>query len=142
MAFAGKWLVGTLAILMLVLLVSFLVPIKDEKSALAPFVYELYDGGPTIKINSPAARRMAQRLCKQYYDSAMLWRLVKKEYPRDLQAMAAPLRPGEGAYLKVVNDPWGNLFYLEIDGRKLRVWSSGPDAQEGTDDDISYPEMG
>ena len=46
----------------------------------------------------------------------------------------------EDVYQKVEEDPWGTDYYLERDGNKIKVWSWGPDGQEGTEDDISYPE--
>ena len=130
MGFAGKWLVGTLAVLVLVLLVSFVVPIKYGDPAPVLHVY-----------NVPGQRRLARNRCKEYYDAAHLWRTVKRRYPSSLKEMEAPLRAGEGNYMRIAKDPWGNEYHLEIDGPKLRVWSWGHDAQEGTDDDISYPEI-
>ena len=84
---------------------------------------------------------IAQTKCKDYYDSAKTWRMIKKEYPGDLQDMQAPLRPGEEDFIRVDDDPWGNPYVLEIEGRKVRVWSFGPDGNEGTEDDIAYPPL-
>lgn len=48
-----------------------------------------------------------------------------------------------GPYLnknKIPNDPWGNEFQYSADGKKnsggVDIWSSGPDGQDGSDDDI------
>ena len=54
--------------------------------------------------------------------------------------MEAPLRPGEDDYARAEDDPWGNPYTLEINGDKLKVWCWGPDGQEGTEDDLSYPD--
>jgi len=36
-------------------------------------------------------------------------------------------------------DPWGNLYYLEIGRRDYVVGSMGPDGRQGTEDDIREP---
>ena len=48
-----------------------------------------------------------------------------------------------GPYLnksKVPADPWGNEYQYSPDGKKnsagVDIWSSGPDGQDGSDDDI------
>ena len=83
---------------------------------------------------------IARPKCKDYYNAAKFWRTVNKKYPSSLEDMATPLRPGEDDYIKAEDDPWGNLYQLELDGNKIRVWSWGPDGTEGTEDDIVYPE--
>lgn len=83
---------------------------------------------------------IARTKCKEYHDAAMMWKTINKKLPESLDEMQAPLRPGEPDFIEVVEDPWGNAYVLERDGRSLRVYSLGPDGQEGTDDDIVYPE--
>ena len=82
---------------------------------------------------------IAETKCEEYYNAAKFWRTVKKSYPASLEEMEAPLRPGEPNYIKAEEDPWGNPYTLETDGRQIRVWSFGPDGSEGTEDDIVYP---
>jgi hypothetical protein len=53
--------------------------------------------------------------------------------------MEAPLKPGEEDFLQIEDDPWGNAYLLERDGKRIIIWSWGPDGQEGTEDDIRYP---
>jgi hypothetical protein len=95
---------------------------------------------------APSATRMrlqveiASAFCKDYYDSAKTWRMIKKKYPDSLEEMAAPLRRGEEDFLRVEDDPWGNPYVLKRKGNQLRVYSWGPDGKEGTDDDVVYPE--
>ena len=85
---------------------------------------------------------IARTKCKEYYDAAKFWKTVKKKYPGTIEEMEEPLRSGDTEpYVKAEDDPWGNRYYLELTGRSLRVWSFGPDGQEGTEDDISYPEL-
>ena len=84
---------------------------------------------------------IAETKCKEYYDNAKTWRMIKKEYPNDLVDMEAPLRPGEDNFIRVEDDPWGNPYTLEIEGRKIRVWCRGPDGSEGTEDDLVYPPL-
>jgi len=42
-------------------------------------------------------------------------------------------------FIRVDDDPWGNPYVLGRDGARIRVYSFGPDGQEGTDDDVMYP---
>lgn len=85
---------------------------------------------------------IAQAKCKEYYDSALSWRTMSdsKRLPESLDDMAAPLRPGEPDFAEVVDDPWGHKYVLEHDGKSIRVRSFGQDGQEGTEDDVLYPE--
>jgi general secretion pathway protein G len=85
-------------------------------------------------------RNIAETKCKEYYDQAMMWRTINKKLPESLEDMETPLEPGsESNFIEVVDDPWGNKYVLEKDGNRIRVVCWGPDGQEGTDDDISYP---
>lgn len=84
-------------------------------------------------------RAIAETKCKEYYDQAKFWRTIKKKYPSSLEDMEEELNPGEGPYLRVEEDPWGNNYQLESDGKSIRVYSFGPDGNEGTEDDIMYP---
>jgi Type II secretion system (T2SS), protein G len=37
----------------------------------------------------------------------------------------------------VPNDPWGQAYqYEQISMEEFRIWSNGPDGQQGSDDDI------
>jgi hypothetical protein len=81
----------------------------------------------------------AQMQCRNYHAKASRWRLEKNEWPESLKAMEAPLLPGEEDFSVVINDPWGNPYVLERVGNTIRVWSWGPDGQQGTDDDICDP---
>lgn len=91
-------------------------------------------------MDEPRLAQIAEKRCKQYYDAAKLWRLMRKRYPTSLEEMEAPLRPGEDPYLKIVLDPWKNAFWLEANDGGIRVCSAGPDGARGTDDDVCYPE--
>ncbi|MHC4549683.1 MAG: prepilin-type N-terminal cleavage/methylation domain-containing protein [Planctomycetota bacterium] len=82
---------------------------------------------------------IAEAKCKDFYDSAKTWRMIKKKYPDSLEEMEAPLRPGEDDFIRVEDDPWGNPYVLEREGNKIRVYCWGPDGQEGTEDDLMYP---
>lgn len=74
-----------------------------------------------------------------------------KVVPGRLEAMADQLeaRVGRGEkfpnnwpgwlerdYSSSAQDPWGNLYFLEIGRNDFTVGSAGPDGQEGTPDDI------
>jgi len=84
--------------------------------------------------------RIAETKCKEYYDQAMVWKMIKKKLPDSLEEMEEPLNPGDtNNCIELVDDPWGNKYVLEKEGNKIKVVSWGPDGQEGTDDDIMYP---
>jgi len=36
----------------------------------------------------------------------------------------------------IPSDPWGQQYQYESDGVGFRIWSFGPDRQDGTDDDV------
>lgn len=64
-------------------------------------------------------------------------------YPSQEQGLAAlrghlGARNWKGPYVedRDLADPWGNPFQYSIRDGKVRVWSSGPDGQSGTEDDI------
>lgn len=82
---------------------------------------------------------IAEAKCKEYHDNAKTWRMIKKEYPNDLTDMEAPLKPGEENFIRVDDDPWGNPYVLEVEGRRVWVRCWGPDGDEGTEDDLVYP---
>jgi len=84
---------------------------------------------------------IAEDMCKQYYNKAHLWRTVTKKWPESLEDMKAPLHPGAEDFLdSVQKDPWGNDYQLVREGRDIYVLSWGKDGQDGTDDDIRFPE--
>ncbi|MDA7950746.1 MAG: type II secretion system protein GspG [Pirellulaceae bacterium] len=75
--------------------------------------------------------------------------LAVNEYPIDLIDLIYEPDDSEGdwagPYLdggeKAIDDPWSQAFYIESvgdDDQYYRIYSSGPDQTEGTDDDISY----
>jgi general secretion pathway protein G len=86
-------------------------------------------------------RSIAQTKCKEYYDQAKTWHMVNKKWPESLEEMEGPLQPGEtDNFLEVIDDPWGHKYLLIKDAGKIKIISFGPDGQEGTEDDIMYPE--
>jgi hypothetical protein len=74
-----------------------------------------------------------------YYDAATTWKRLKRRPPNSFEDMAAPLEPGEEDFVRVEDDPWGSPYQLERDENRIRIRSLGPDALEGTDDDVVYP---
>lgn len=87
-------------------------------------------------------RQIARAKCKEYYDMAHMWEMqsASKRLPQSLDDLCAPLRPGGRNFLQPVTDPWGNAYVLEPDGKDVIVRSWGEDRQEGTDDDLVWPE--
>ena len=91
---------------------------------------------------SDSVRRATARttMCQQLLQRREVLAHGDQAHQATIEEMEAPLKPGEGNYQKAEEDPWGNMYYLERDGNKVKIWSWGPDGQEGTEDDISYPE--
>jgi len=88
--------------------------------------------------------KIALTKCQEYYNSAHTWRTIgpTKRFPNTLEELESPLREGEAKFIpKVEEDPWGNRYRLESDGKNLRVWSNGPDGIQSTEDDICYPAL-
>jgi len=80
------------------------------------------------------------------------YRLHNKDYPsteQGLQALLSPPSDGDdstvtgwkGPYLDtevLPVDPWDNEYLYEYEsGGRPRIWSMGPDEEDGTEDDIS-----
>ena len=84
---------------------------------------------------------VARTQCQQYYDAIKFVETKKKITIRELSELEEPLSDTDDeAYMPLQQDPWGHDYWLESDGRKRRVCSAGPDGQEGTPDDLCYPE--
>ena len=67
------------------------------------------------------------------------YQIQSKKLPSDLRVLVTAngdeepiLEGGEGA----LEDPWGNEYKLEKNGKKIAVVSAGPDGEFGNDDDI------
>ena len=98
--------------------------------------------GRNIWIQQEEARReIAFAKCREYYDATCSWMIFKRATtpPESLSRLGEPLREGDRPYVRVEDDPWGQPFRIELEnGRNFRIWSNGPDADAGTDDDICY----
>ena len=81
----------------------------------------------------------AMYACKVWHARAELWKAHRGRYPVSLEAMKAPLMPGEPP-MEVKDDPWGNAYVYEVKDGYVRVLSSGPDGKRSTADDVFYPE--
>ena len=93
-----------------------------------------------VAANDPK-RSVARVKCKEYYDAARFWRVIKKSYPRTLAEMEAPIRDGDDEkYVEIEKDPWGHAYTIEFEDGKPRIRSPGPDGKPRTPDDIKYPE--
>ena len=88
---------------------------------------------------------IAEQMCKDIYDKVNLWKTLTKakRVPTDLSELEEPItRSADEPFYVVTEDPWGTKYWIErIDNRKFRIWSAGPDGQEGTEDDISWPSI-
>lgn len=80
--------------------------------------------------------------------SLQMYRIHNNKYPSGDQGLNALLtNPGSdkgwrGPYIEEnkLQDPWGNSFTYESDGRQYKITSGGPDGTVGNEDDITYPE--
>lgn len=80
--------------------------------------------------------------------SLQLYRVHNNRYPTTEQGLDALIsapadaKTWRGPYTEnnKLNDPWGNAFQYESDGRNFKIISGGPDATVGNSDDITYPE--
>lgn len=77
----------------------------------------------------------AQKLVNQLFNYCAGLCAKTQECPADLDAVMAGVK--ENYQFFWPKDPWGKLYqYKKIDDRTFDVWSSGPDGEDGTDDDI------
>ena len=85
---------------------------------------------------------IAAAQCQRYYDLVGTWKLLtkSKQIPASLYDLEAPLKEGAGPFAKIEPDPWGGEYYIEAEGGRFRIISTGPHGADGTDDDIVYPE--
>ena len=93
------------------------------------------------------ALRQSARAQVQLFSRAIdQYRFDMKKMPDSLEDLVD--KPGDskaaerwgGPYLnktKLPLDPWDNEYRYEGDDDSYRVWSTGPDGQDGSDDDIA-----
>ena len=80
--------------------------------------------------------------CQEIHNSVRAWMsLTRKSLPQDLSELEESIARGsDEPYMTAEDDPWGVPYFIEPLGRrKFRICSAGPDAEEGTEDDICYP---
>ncbi|MFW7380533.1 MAG: type II secretion system major pseudopilin GspG [Oligoflexus sp.] len=96
-----------------------------------------------------SARRDAARIAMQKIQSSLdMYRIHNYRYPSTEQGLQALVnKPQEGnrwrgPYIdnNQLEDPWGNQYQYESDGRAFRIISPGPDATFGTPDDVLFPD--
>lgn len=77
----------------------------------------------------------ARKLVNQLYNYCIGVCSANQECPADLDAAKEAVRKQFGLFWP--KDPWGKPYqYKKIDAQTCDVWSSGPDGQDGTDDDV------
>ena len=84
--------------------------------------------------------KIAETMCKQIWDDIFLFESIQKVKITDIRDLEQPVDGADEPWRKIDQDPWGNDYWMETDGGKRYIYSSGPDGQEGTDDDISWPQ--
>jgi len=100
--------------------------------------------GPEIwQLFARGQEDIAATKCRDLHSKVNTWMtLTKKGVPSDLSELEESItRGGDEPFMVVEDDPWGVPYYIDQLGRrKFRICSNGPDQEEGTDDDICYPE--
>ena len=95
------------------------------------------------------AQKDAARLAMaQLETNLQMFKIHNFRYPTTEQSLDALVSKPAGAkrwrgpYTQKdkLNDPWGNKFEFESDGKKFTITSPGPDGTVGTEDDIRYPD--
>lgn len=90
-----------------------------------------------IEPQASGPQDVARRQCDEYYEKVRAWHEVRGEYPESLEAMEAPLRPGDKEnFVRLEKDPWGRPYLLRRDDGRIVIVSRGPDGRERTWDDI------
>ncbi|MEL6330418.1 MAG: type II secretion system protein GspG [Planctomycetota bacterium] len=90
--------------------------------------------GSRIGNVSPATRNVeVQNRLRGVADALQAFSLANGSLPADLDRLIA-----DGVLTDVTaSDPWGNRIRFESTGQdSFRVWTTGPDGEDGTDDDI------
>ena len=93
-----------------------------------------------------ALRNAARAQCGIFARAIDRYRFEVKQYPDSLEDLIdAPsdstlAERWAGPYLdlkKLPLDPWDKEYRYQAEEKSYRVWSTGPDGQDGSDDDIS-----
>ena len=58
------------------------------------------------------------------------------EFPDSLEQLKSPHDGSAPLVQKIPKDPWGNDYVYQVDGEGYILYSTGPDGQDGTADDI------
>ena len=101
-----------------------------------------------IGTSEEAKKDQAKLAMNVISQSLQMYRVHNNRYPTADQSLSALMQnPGDsknwrGPYIESnkLQDPWGEDFGYESDGRTYKIVSGGPDLQVGTEDDIRYPE--
>lgn len=99
-------------------------------------------------VSDSATEDQARLAMGQISQKLMIYRTHNRSFPTSEQGLDALIQnPGSsrrwrGPYIEEskLNDPWGNRFEYETDGRQYKLQSAGIDQQLGTEDDLFYPE--
>jgi general secretion pathway protein G len=109
---------------------------------------DVREEGAISHINEQAALRHSKLQLELFQDVLALYRLDTNSYPTTQQGLRALTEcpsdlaePSDwkGPYMRqrAPPDPWNNEFQYELlNPEDYRIWSFGPDGQDGTNDDI------
>ena len=82
--------------------------------------------------------KLAEMDLQNFKSGCVQYRTFFKKYPNSLEDL---INPPDGNPLldseTVPQDPWGNDYFFEKTGNKIKVYSAGNDGLENTEDDIT-----
>ena len=123
MGFAGRWLMGTVAVLSGVVLASVI-----HKASIVGYRVE-----PLKELGRGSdGQSIALAECERYYRAALAWRKQTGRFPLVIEEL-----PNRSEIATV--DPWGTPYWIEFAVHGITVRSPGPDGRRATKDDIGYP---
>ena len=101
--------------------------------------------GPNVyRAMSDSEVNRAKTQMANFSTVTQLYLLTNRRLPESLdELLEADPQTGESYIQEVPLDPWGNSYELRIldrTGNKFEIVSFGPDMEEGTEDDIVFPE--
>jgi len=76
----------------------------------------------------------AQALIKNIEDACQMYKMKHSGYPKDLSALTEPQGDEEPYLDGEAVDPWGRDINYENKGKKIHIWSLGPDEADDGDD--------
>ncbi|MHC5010078.1 MAG: type II secretion system protein GspG [Planctomycetota bacterium] len=99
-------------------------------------------GTNVFKALSESDQSRAKTQMSAFKTSIDMYIFTHRKVPSSLDTLLEEdPKTGEAYMEDIPDDPWGNPYALKpLGGRKYQIISYGQDGQEGTEDDIKWPE--